>query len=129
MIIDGQNFFIKKRSTTLRGAYKHFGVRKKSYMGSVVERIFDFYCHGAEKLYSTYQRYYKKEFPCFKAFLQGRFNLFSDEATALATKQTYHKDFRSQPENNVRCLLMDDPIIGSSVKSFLDSEGGEQNED
>lgn len=128
MIIDNHVFFIKRHNVTLRGAYKFFGVKKKSYMGSVVQRIFDYYCGGSINLYSTYRRYYRKEFPSYKAYLEKHFNLFPKEVAPLISRNLYYKDLSCQPESNLTNLT-EDLAISNTIKRFLGEEVNEQYED
>lgn len=128
MIIDNQVFFFKRYNLSLRGAYKFFGVKKNSYMGSIVERIYDYYCGGAINLYFTYLRYYRKEFSSYAAYLEKHFNLFTEEVEQLNSKRLYYKDLSFQPESNIT-NLMEDLAIANTIKRFLGDGGDAQNED
>ena len=44
-------FFKKTPRMTLIGACRFFGVERKSYAGTIVERIYDYYCRGANNLH------------------------------------------------------------------------------
>lgn len=128
MIIDNNVFFIKRNNICLRGAYKFFGVKKDSYMGSIVQRIYDHYCGGAINLYFTYWRYYRKEFSTYEGYLEKRFNLFPDEVKKLTSKSLYYKDMSFQPESNITNLT-EDLAIANTIKKFLGDEGDEEDED
>ncbi len=128
MIIDNHVFFIKKHNITLSGAYKFFGVKKKSYMGSIVQRIFDYYCGGSINLYATYRRYYRKEFPTYKAYLEKHFNLFPKEAEQLFSRNLCYKDLSFQSEINLTNLT-EDLAISNTIKRFLGEEVDDQDED
>ena len=128
MIISNHVFFPKKSTVSLCGAYKFFGVKKNSYMGSVVRRIYDYYCGGAINLYRTYRKYYKKEFSTYEEFLGKHFNLFPDEVRSISSKHLYYKDISFQPENNITNLI-EDLAIANTVKQFLGDEGADDSED
>lgn len=128
VIISNHVFFPKKTTVSLCGAYKFFGVKKNSYMGSVVHRIYDYYCEGAINLYRTYRKYYKKEFSSYEEFLEKHFNLFPDEVRSISSKHLYYKDTSFQPENNITNLI-EDSEIANTVKQFLGSEGADDSED
>ena len=128
MIISNHVFFLKKSTVCLGGAYKFFGVKKNSYMGSVVQRIYDYYCGGAINLYRTYRKYYKKEFSTYEEFLEKHFNLFPDEVRSISSKRLYYKDTSFQPENNITHLI-EDLAIENTVKQFLGDEGEDDSED
>jgi hypothetical protein len=122
MLIDNHLFFIKRYNISLRGAYRLFGVKKKSYMGSVVRRIYDYYCGDASNLYFTYLRYYKSEFSSYEVYLEKHFNLFPEEVEQLKSRMLYHKDLSFQPENNIT-NLMEDTAISNTLKRFLGDKG------
>ena len=128
VIIRNHVFFPKKSTITLWGAYKFFGVKKNSYMGSVVQRIYDYYCGGAINLYRTYRKYYEKEFSTYEEFLEKHFNLFPDEAKSISSKHLYYKDTSFHPENNITNLI-EDLAIANTVKQFLGDKGVDVNED
>ena len=44
-------FFKKTPRMTLIGACRFFGVKRKSYAGTIVERIYDYFCRGANNLH------------------------------------------------------------------------------
>lgn len=118
MIIDDHVFFIKRNNLSLRGAYKFFGVRKGSYIGSIVQRIYDYYCRDATNLYYMYCRYYRKEFYNFSKYLEGHYNLFPEEVERLNSKRLCYKDLSFQPESNLTNLLEDLSIV-NTLKKFL----------
>lgn len=128
VIISNHVFFPKKSIVSLSGAYKFFGVKKNSYMGSIVQRIYDYYCGGAINLYRTYRKYYKKEFSSYEEFLERHFNLFPDEVRSISSKHLYYKDTSFQPENNITNLI-EDLAIANTVKQFLGDEGADDSED
>ena len=128
VIISNHVFFPKKTTVSLCGAYKFFGVKKNSYMGSVVHRIYDYYCEAEINLYRTYRKYYKKEFSSYEEFLEKHFNLFPDEVRSISSKHLYYKDTSFQPENNITNLI-EDSEIANTVKQFLGSEGADDSED
>ena len=128
MIISNHVFFSPKSIFSLCRAYKFFGVKKNSYMGSVVRRIYDYYCGGATNLYRTYRKYYKKEFSTYEEFLEKHFNLFPDEVKSISSKHLYYKDISFQPANNITNLIQDSEIA-KTVKQFLGDEGVDNSED
>ena len=71
-IMNNDIFFEKTPRMTLIGACLFFGVKRKSYAGTIVERIYDYYCRGANNLYLEYFLYYRKEFGDFESFLSKK---------------------------------------------------------
>lgn len=112
MIVESYVFFIWKLRITLRGAYRFFGVKKNTYAGSVVERIYDCYCKGAQSAYLTYLKYYRKEFPTFAKYLEGKFNLFPNEVNQIQSIFLFYKIIDYKVGDNTMQLLEDDAMLG-----------------
>ena len=60
--MNNEIFFKRTLRMSLNGAYRFFGVKRRSYAASIVERIYDYYCRDAKNLYFEYLVYYRKEF-------------------------------------------------------------------
>lgn len=114
-------FFVKERRHSLRGAYEYFGVRDGSYLGSVVERIYDYYCKGAVNLFREYRRYYKNEFENYTVFLEKKYNLYPEDIDKVNSRKLCCKDLSLQPDVNIRNLL-EDEIMLKTLKGFLGGE-------
>ena len=104
-------FFKKTPRMTLIGACRFFGVKRKSYAGTIVERIYDYYCRGANNLHLEYFRYYRAEFPDFESFLEKKYNLFPDE---IESKKSI--DFEA--DGHVTDLL-EDAVIGGTFRKYM----------
>lgn len=103
-------FFKRTPKISLSGAYCFFGVKRKSYAASIVERIFDYYCRGANNLYFEYLRYYRKEFSNFGAFLDQKYNLFPDEIASKKSLLLCHKSLAFEADGHITDLLEDKAI-------------------
>lgn len=103
-------FFMRTPRMSLSGAYRFFGVKRKSYAASIVERIYDYYCRDANNLYLEYFRYYRKEFPTFTAFLDQKYNLFPNEIASRKSLLLCHKSLAFEADGHVTDLLEDEAI-------------------
>lgn len=103
-------FFKKTPKMTLIGAYRFWGVKRKSYAGTIVKRIYDYYCRGARNLYLEYFLYYRKEFSDFEAFLEKKYNLFPVEIEAKKSVLLCHKSLDYEADGHVTNLLEDEAI-------------------
>lgn len=119
MQIGNYVFFIKTRKISLSRAYKHFGVKRKTYMGSVVKRIYNYYCTGADNLFLTYLIHYRKEYQSFREYLEKHFNLFPDEIEKVNSWRLHGKNLELQPENNMQALLDDAEIKKQLMNSYM----------
>lgn len=115
----GNLVFYKKsfRSTPL-GVYRFFGVKRKSYAGSIVKRIYDYYCGGAKNLFFEYLLFYKKEFESYEQFLLQKYNLFEDEIKDIISWRLYCKDLSCTPDISMTNFWEDDETK-KAIKSLL----------
>ena len=109
-------FFKKTPRMSLSGAYHFFGVKRKSYAGSIVERIYDYYCRGASNLYFEYLIYYRKEFSDFESFLGQKYNLFPNETKDKKSLLLCHKSLVFEADGHVTDLLEDESIKATFKK-------------
>lgn len=125
MVINNYVFFKKSFYTNGIMVYRHFGVKKKSYMGNLVTKIYDFYCRGAKNLYMEYRKYYKEEFSAYKEFLSKKYNLFDDEIEELSSPFLYCKNIGELKDYSIEQLCEDEQIL----QALLEFLGGQKNED
>ena len=111
-------FFKKTPRMTLIGACRFFGVERKSYAGTIVERIYDYYCRGANNLHLEYFRYYRAEFPDFESFLEKKYNLFPDEIESKKSFLLCHKSLDFEADGHVTDLL-EDEAIGGTFRKYM----------
>ena len=111
-------FFKKTPRMTLTGACHFWGVKRKSYAGTIVERIYDYYCRGAQNLYLEYLLYYRKEFVDFTAFLEKKLNLFPDEIEAKKSFLLCHKSLEYEANGHVTDLL-EDAAIKDTFQKYM----------
>ena len=121
MIADNYIFYIWKPRICLCGAYKYFGVIRNTYAGSIVERIYSYYCRGSQNTFVIYNIYYKKEFSSFEEFLERKFNLSLEDAKKFNSKFLCHKELEFQPGISITDLLND----GNMYETFINFLGGD----
>lgn len=109
-------FFKRTPRMCLWGAYHFFGVKRNSYAATVVERIYDYYCRGANNLHIEYFRYYRKEFPNFETFLEQKYNLFPNEIAKKKSWALCHKTLDFEADGHVTDLLEDETINNTFLK-------------
>ena len=118
------SFFKKTPRMTLIGACYFWGVKRKSYAGTIVERIYDYYCRGARNLYLEYLLYYRKEFVDFETFLEKKYNLFPEEIEVRKSVLLCHKSLNYEANEYITELLEDE-----TIKDTLREYMGEQIDD
>lgn len=111
------HFFLKSFRKTRWGAYRYWGVVRKSYASRVVDRIYDYYFAGAKNLKIEYWRYYRNEFASYEDYLIKRFNLHAQEAEKLDSYRAYYKELTFEEDEQIP-QLMEDENIASSFKAF-----------
>lgn len=98
-------FYKKSFKTSPLGVYCFFGVKRKSYAGSIVKRIYDYFCGGAKNLFLEYLLCYRKEYKSYEQFLFGKYNLFENEVKNIISWRLYCKDLSCTPDINVKYFL------------------------
>ncbi|OPY60241.1 MAG: hypothetical protein A4E56_02817 [Pelotomaculum sp. PtaU1.Bin065] len=98
-------YYIKSFGFNKNNFIKWFKVIRKSYMGSIIERLFDYYFSNSLSLYSEYRKYYRNEFDSFNKYLSCKHNLFPEEIEALSSKRLHYKNLLYEPDLNTTDLL------------------------
>lgn len=68
-------FFDKKVIGNAKQLMKKFGIKRNSYAGEVVKRLFSYCFEDAVKIKKEYNKYYKKEFGNYKDYLECHFEI------------------------------------------------------
>ena len=123
---EGKVFFDRKRIPRKRSVIKSLGVKKNSFAGNMVSRLYDYYFKGAEVFRKEYRKYYKNEFETMVEFLEQRYDLERREAEKYA-KGDYAMTScsRMSIERNIETLNYDEDL----KKTFSDAVGGLIDED
>ena len=58
---DGRIYFRKKDIPYKRYVMKRMGVKKNTFAGNMISRVYDYYFYGAINFRKEYKKYYKKE--------------------------------------------------------------------
>ena len=67
-----------------RRVMKTLGVKKNTFAGNMISRVYDYYFQGAINLKKEYRKYYRKEFCSVEKFIEEHFNIELDDAKKLA---------------------------------------------
>lgn len=81
---DGRIYFRKKDIPYKRYVMKRMGVKKNTFAGNMISRVYDYYFYGAINFRKEYKKYYKKEFCSVEKFIEEHFNIAPDIAEKLA---------------------------------------------
>ena len=114
-------YYKKSFKTSPIGVYHFYGVKRKSYAGSIIKRIYDYYCGGSKNLYLEYLLCYRKEFHSFKEFLIDKHNMFEPEVEKMASWRLFCKDLSSTPDTNIRDFLEYDDMRNAIEKWLGDN--------
>lgn len=115
--IDEKLFFVKTAKLNKCNFRKYLGIKRKTYMNTVVIRLFDYHFANAISLRKEYRKYYRKEFTTFDSFLAQRHNLFPAEIEDFAQKRIFYKDLSITSDLNI-VELMNDEIISKAFWAF-----------
>ncbi len=119
MVIDGKSgFFIKNYYVNRHGIMHYFGVKKNSYAGSIIERVYDYFCMGAKSVFVEYIRYYRREFDSYNDFLLRKHNFFVKEISDINKYLLFYKNLSLTEECGITNLL-DDEEFNNIIIKFL----------
>ena len=122
----GRVYFRKKDIPRKTRVLKKLGVKKNTFAGNMVSRVYDYYFDGATNFRTEYRRYYKKEFSCVASYIEEHFNIEHDEALKFAIGNYSMKDCSSRSiERNIETLNYDEDF----KKAFSIAVGGLEDED
>lgn len=123
---DGKVYIRKKHIPRKSKIMKKLGVKKNTFAGNTISRVYDYYFDGALNFKREYSKYYRKEFSSVEEFIEEHFNIEHDEAINLAANNYSVKNcsYRSI-ERNVETLNYDENF----KKAFLEAIGGLEDED
>lgn len=83
-------FFNKDEVGSLRKLLKVYGVKKRSYAGKVVSRIYESYFGNPINIKKEFSKYYKKEFKTCEQYLICRFNMSESLARKICNEKRYY---------------------------------------
>ena len=107
--INGRIFFKHKDVPCKRRVMKTLGVKKNTFAGNMISRVYDYYFQGAINLKKEYRKYYRKEFCSVEKFIEEHFNIELDDAK---------KYFDAEMKFNI--MLADvNKLIGEAVRDVM----------
>lgn len=125
-IKEGKIFFIASRIPSKKAVLRKLGVKKHTFAGNMVSRVYDYYFDGAVNFRKEYKKYYRKEFGAVVTYIEERYNVEPSEAEILYKKNFSVKDFLHQSiERNIETLNYDVDF----KNAFSDCVGGIEYED
>ena len=85
-------FFNKKEVGSRRKILNIYKVKKKSYAGNVILRIYNYYFGDSKNVKREYEIYYSKEFSNYKDYLICRFNISNELADTISKENMNYVD-------------------------------------
>lgn len=123
---DGRAYFRKKDISRKKKVMKKLGVKKNTFAGDMVSRMYDYYFQGAVNFRREYRKYYRKEFSSLEKFIEEHYNIETDAAKMLVAGDYSMKECsRRSIERNIETLNYDE----SFKKAFSEAVGGLEDED
>ena len=123
---EGKVYIQKKNVPRKSKVMKKLGVKKNTFAGNMVSRVYDYYFDGALNFRKEYRKYYRKEFSSVEEFIEEHFNIEHENAVKLAAgnysiKECSHRSI----ERNIETLNYDE----SFKEAFSEAIGGLKDED
>lgn len=122
--INGYCFFDRNSIGSKRKMQRYYGVKKNTYAGTTIARLYNQYFGYAYKISKIYGKYYRKEFPSCKEFLICRFNLSQELAQEVVDKKLYCTNIIIKKDQIAYSFNYDEEL----VNTFKEYVGGIRNE-
>lgn len=123
---DGIVYFRRRNIPKKSKVIKRLGVKKNTFAGNVISRVYDYYFQGNINFRKEYRRYYRKEFSSVEKFIEEHYNIEHDEAVKLAEYNYSMKDIADRSiERNIETLNYDENF----KRAFSNAIGGLDDED
>ncbi len=119
-------FFPIDKIPRKRIVMKTLGVRKKTFAGDMISRMYDYYFDGAVDFKKEYKRFYSKEFDSLEDFIEEHYNIEREKAKIYASGHYAMKNCdRRSLDRNVETLNYDEDF----KMLFAEAIGGIEDED
>lgn len=119
-------YFPARKIPKKHAVLKHLGVRRRSFAGGMISRMYDYYFSGAVDFYSEYKKYYSKEYISLSEFIEDHYHIDHTHALQYAKERYSMKDCNCHSiERNIETLNYDSEF----KEMFSDAVGGIRDED
>ena len=122
--VNGYCFFSKKKIGSINKIHRYFGIKRGTYAGRTISRLYYEYFGCAYRIDKYYRKYYRKEFPSCEEFLVCRYNLPLDLAKTIVQGKLWCTDMGIKRDQISYSFSYDDEL----TKLFSDYVGGIQHE-
>lgn len=101
MVIKVNNycFFNKREIGSLRKMQRKFGVKKDSYAGNIIKRLYYEFFGQACSVKSYYRKYYRKEYSSCEEFLNCRFAISPELANIIVKEKLWFSNMKSKRDS------------------------------
>ena len=87
---------------------KRMGVKRRTFAGNVVSRLYDFYFQGALDFNKDFRKYYKKEYASIVDYMEQHHNISHDNALFMSKGSFSMKNcVRDSVERNIENINYD----------------------
>lgn len=110
-ITHSEIFFIKTLANSKHAMFKYFRLKRNSFAGKILERMYEHYCKNSISLHKEYKHFYKKEYSTYKEFLDRKYNLNSKEIQYLENKKLHYKNVKYETDSAISAFLKTDENV------------------
>ncbi len=122
----GRIFFPVDQIPKKNRVLKTLGVKKHTFAGNIIERVYDYYFAGAVDFNKDYRRYYRHEFSSLQQYIEERYNIAPELAKKYAGGHyCMNECSRRTIERNIETLNYDEQF----KRKFSEAVGGIEDED
>lgn len=118
-------FFDKKSVGSVGRLIRRYGVKRKSYAGEVLERIYYYYFGDAVNIKKEYKKFYKNEFDNLDMFLECHMGIPERVRRKLSAKRILFVNLDGNGQHMADSFYYDDDGL---KEQFWNMVGGVENE-
>ena len=123
---EGRIFFPAGRLPKKGKVLRMLGVKKKTFAGNMVSRMYDYYFSGFVDFCKEYRKYYNHEFPSLEEYIEERYNIDPGLAKKYAKgRYCMNECSRRSIDRNIETLNYDEEF----KRKFSEAVGGIEDED
>lgn len=123
---EGRIFFPITQIPKKNRVLKTLGVKKHTFAGNMIARVYDYYFAGAVDFNKDYRRYYRYEFSSLQQYIEERYNIKPEMAKKYAGGHyCMNECSRRTIERNIETLNYDEQF----KRKFAEAVGGIDDED
>lgn len=104
-LVGKELFFSKTLKTSRFCLFLYFKVKRRSYIGQILYRLWEYFVKNNILLYSEYKKYYIREYKNYAEYLERHYTLPSDLVKKILNNKLRYKCLKDWPDVGIQNLV------------------------